>query len=92
MKRFFTILFAGVLLTLSSFEANANSLNWYFSCAKERPNTRPTLPAVEEELAKGIGADEKVLYLTFDAGYENGNVAKVVSTLDQENVRGAFFV
>lgn len=34
----------------------------------------------------------KTLYLTFDAGYENGNVAKVLDTLQAENVPGAFFI
>ena len=41
-----------------------------------------------------IGADEqdKVIYLTFDAGYENGNVAKVLDVLKQKQVPAAFFV
>ena len=33
-----------------------------------------------------------MLYLTFDAGYENGNVEKVVNVLREEQVTGAFFV
>ena len=37
-------------------------------------------------------AEEKVIYLTFDAGYENGNVKKILDTLKAENVPGAFFV
>ena len=37
-------------------------------------------------------AAEKVIYLTFDAGYENGNVAKILDALKAENVPGAFFV
>lgn len=35
---------------------------------------------------------EKVIYLTFDAGYENGNIEKILDTLKKENVTGAFFV
>ena len=35
---------------------------------------------------------EKVLYLTFDAGYENGNVAKVLDALKAEGATGAFFI
>lgn len=35
---------------------------------------------------------EKVIYLTFDAGYENGNVSKILDTLKEENVSAAFFV
>lgn len=37
-------------------------------------------------------ADEKVLYLTFDAGYENGNIAKILDVLHEEKVSAAFFV
>jgi peptidoglycan-N-acetylmuramic acid deacetylase len=36
--------------------------------------------------------EDKVLYLTFDAGYENGNVAKILNVLRAENVPAAFFV
>ncbi len=35
---------------------------------------------------------EKKLYLTFDAGYENGNIAKILDILKEEEVPGAFFV
>ena len=39
-------------------------------------------------------ADEKnkVIYLTFDAGYENGNIEKILDTLKQHNAKGAFFI
>ncbi len=35
---------------------------------------------------------EKVIYLTFDAGYENGNVGKILDVLRDEQVTGAFFI
>ena len=34
---------------------------------------------------------EKVLYLTFDCGYENGYTAKILDTLKEKNVNAAFF-
>ena len=34
----------------------------------------------------------KVLYLTFDAGYENGSTEKILDTLKAHNVRAAFFL
>lgn len=34
---------------------------------------------------------EKVLYLTFDCGYENGYTAKILDTLRDKNVKAAFF-
>ncbi len=40
----------------------------------------------------GNNCDEKVVYLTFDAGYENGNVERILDIMKEENVTGAFFV
>ncbi len=36
-------------------------------------------------------AADKVLYLTFDCGYENGYTAKILDTLKEKNVSAAFF-
>ena len=35
---------------------------------------------------------QKVLYLTFDAGYENGNTAKILDILKKHNAPAAFFL
>ena len=35
---------------------------------------------------------QKVLYLTFDAGYENGSTAKILDTLKKHDVKAAFFL
>ena len=39
-----------------------------------------------------IGPDEKVIYLTFDAGYENGNTAAILEALKKHNAPAAFFL
>lgn len=36
--------------------------------------------------------EQPVIYLTFDAGYENGSTAKILDTLQKHNVKGAFFL
>lgn len=36
--------------------------------------------------------DEKVIYLTFDAGYENGNTAPILDALKKHNVSATFFL
>lgn len=36
--------------------------------------------------------DEKILYLTFDAGYENGNTPKILDALKKHQVPATFFV
>ncbi len=35
---------------------------------------------------------EKVIYLTFDAGYENGNIEKILDVMKEKNVCSAFFI
>lgn len=35
--------------------------------------------------------EEKVIYLTFDCGYENGYTAKILDTLKEKDVEAAFF-
>ena len=38
------------------------------------------------------GSEEKRIYLTFDFGYENGNVELIANTLREEGVPAAFFI
>ena len=58
---------------------------------------KPTGIASAEELKKynayyvGNG-DEKVIYLTFDAGYENGNTPAILDALKKHHVPATFFL
>ena len=58
--------------------------------------TQPTGNATPEELRKyntyfiGNG-DDKVIYLTFDCGYENGNTEKILEALKKHDVKATFF-
>ena len=57
----------------------------------------PTAPVSRDALAKYdayyIGdTEEKVLYLTFDAGYENGCTEQILNVLKKHNVPAAFFL
>ncbi|MBQ7054967.1 MAG: polysaccharide deacetylase family protein [Oscillospiraceae bacterium] len=36
--------------------------------------------------------NEKVIYLTFDAGYENGNMPKILDALNKHNAQAVFFL
>ena len=60
-------------------------------------NTAPIGPAPADQLAR-LGAaylgdtQEKVIYLTFDAGYENGCTARILDVLKDHNVPAAFFL
>ncbi|MGN1408681.1 MAG: polysaccharide deacetylase family protein [Eubacteriales bacterium] len=68
--------------------------NWY--CKHMKSSARPPIPPemswVRDHNGYFLGEDEKVIYLTFDAGYENGNVEKILDTLKSENVPAAFFI
>ena len=37
-------------------------------------------------------SSEKKIYLTFDAGYENGNTQEILNALEKHNVKATFFV
>lgn len=74
---------------------------WYFN--KTKDNTQPPLSADLSYITKyngywldtkhnSIEDEDKVIYLTFDAGYENGNIEKILDILKTENVPAAFFI
>lgn len=74
--------------------AQAKGMNWY--CNKVVDNCRPLCPFDEKMLKENqayfLGKDEKKVYLTFDAGYCNENVEKIVEVLKKRKVNAAFFV
>ncbi|MBQ2898055.1 MAG: polysaccharide deacetylase family protein [Clostridia bacterium] len=39
-----------------------------------------------------VPTDEKVIYLTFDAGYDNGNTTPILDALKKHNVKSTFFL
>ncbi len=81
--------------------AQQTSYRWYCKHVKDhkQPPIAGELAFVEEHGGYYIdhkhsdASDaEKVIYLTFDAGYENGNVSRVLDVLREEEVPAAFFV
>ena len=40
----------------------------------------------------GDDCDDKVIYLTFDAGYENGCTGKILDVLKEKDVKAVFFI
>jgi peptidoglycan-N-acetylmuramic acid deacetylase len=79
--------------------AASGGVNWY---VKRSGNIRPVASGELLIIEKYNGyyidkkvsdtSENKVLYLTFDAGYENGNVEKILNTLKEKNVPAAFFL
>ncbi len=76
-------------------ELNLTSEDWGLGFGEE--GSQPTGNASAETLkpydAYYIGsAEEKVIYLTFDCGYENGNTEPILDALKKHNAPATFFV
>jgi len=74
---------------------SAGAENWGLGFGQE--GTQPTGNASAEELQKYdahyVGSSaEKVIYLTFDAGFENGNTQPILDALKKHQVPATFFV
>lgn len=80
-----------VQISAESVETGAWGLSF------RQDNTAPIGPASSEELKRFNAAylgntQEKVIYLTFDAGYENGCTEKILDVLKKHDVPAAFFL
>lgn len=102
MKKIYkTLSFALVILMLLGTTTAVSAegcLNWYI---KRRPGKAPLFPKESDEISaydayyidkEAADRGERKIYLTFDAGYENGNVEKILDVLKSENVPAAFFL
>lgn len=78
--------------------ASNDCYSWY--CKKGKVGGQPPLPS-EFSFIKDYGGyyldedakdNDKVIYLTFDAGYENGNIERILDIMKEHNAKGAFFV
>ena len=89
-------LLACVGLFVSQFSPETlETAAWGLSFRQE--NAPPSGPATTQELARYHAAylgdtQKKVIYLTFDAGYENGCTEKILDILEKHQVKAAFFL
>ena len=72
-----------------------SSNNWGLSFQED--GKAPVIDADKQKLeelnAYYLGnEDERKIYLTFDAGYENGNTEKILDALKENDVKAAFFL
>ena len=86
----------GILSPTSTTEtsASAQSTSWGLSFQEE--GRRPVGNATVDDLKQynayyADDTEEKVLYLTFDAGYENGNTPAILDALKIHQAPAAFF-
>ena len=77
--------------------ADTSELNWYYAASKEKGKI-PDPPKESSSFLKDYDAyylgdtSNKVLYLTFDEGYEKGYTSQILDTLKEVEVPAAFFV
>ncbi len=100
MKRSIASILA-ICMLLLPITATAASPEKSWSCVRSG-NNQPPVTAAEALISKygGYWVDrrvsdtdnKRVLYLTFDLGYENGNTARILDTLRDEGVSAAFFI
>ena len=96
---FLALTLAVFALSQSVFSAD-EAYSWY--CKRNKEHKQPGIDENVKFIEKNDGYyvdkrhgdndTDKVVYLTFDAGYENGNVEKILDVLKEENVPGAFFI
>ena len=85
-----------VLTSVSGKQAFLNKTeNWGlgFDLEGQPPSGNATVDELKEYNAYFLDdTDEKVIYLTFDAGFENGNTPSILETLKKHKVPATFFL
>ena len=100
MKKVIALLILLSAFVTLSIKSSAQEYSWYVSRNSE--NKQPQLDEKIRFIEKHNGyyvnkkysddSSEKVIYLTFDAGYSNENLESILTTLKEENVKAAFFI
>lgn len=92
----FTLIFICFLVPLYASSLDNTKIDWWLVRSKDH-----STPRVNEDLkfdlktydAYYVGdTSSKVLYLTFDEGYEKGYTPKILDTLKEKDVKAIFFV
>ena len=80
----------------STSNLNTKERDWFYIIKKD--GTPSGIPDDVAQIIKKHNAyylgntEEKVIYLTFDEGYENGYTGKILDILKENDVKAAFFV
>ena len=92
----FGVVIIGMVLGVLQFRSSAletGSWGLSFRTEGQPPVGNAGIQELEKYDAAYIGSTtEKVIYLTFDAGYENGCTEKILDTLQKHDVKAAFFL
>jgi peptidoglycan-N-acetylmuramic acid deacetylase len=92
----FSYFFGGGIAILANTIANIrNEDNWGlgFTTEGQPPTGNATAAELKQYDAYYLGdTSKKIIYLTFDAGYENGNTEPILDALKKHNVPATFFL
>lgn len=103
---FFILVFGGLVSTnfymlqktktqISEPALSTQEYSWYFNPRNDGKQPEPIQEAnfFKKYSSYYVGdPSEKVIYLSFDAGYENGNTESILNTLKKHNAKAQFFV
>ena len=108
IKRCITVIFLYICIVsvfsgafgFTNIHAEAREFHWYCIRNKEHKQLPldPDMKFIQNydgyyiDKKHGDNDPDKIVYLTFDAGYENGNIEKILDVLKEENVPGTFFI
>lgn len=89
------VIFTKIKTQIYSKDISTQEYNWYFN---PRDDGKQPLPIKEADFFRNYNTyyvgkpEEKVIYLTFDSGYENGFTNHMLDVLKKHNAPGNFFV
>jgi len=95
-KSIYIIIICLLFFNLSIFATDNTKVDWWIIRSKEHAT-----PRINDKLSYKLedydayytgNTDEKVLYLTFDEGYENGQTSKILDILKANDIHAIFFV
>lgn len=95
LKKKLILSFSLFMIFLSSFAVTSKAAGWGF-----RKNNQHTTPEIGKysKMIEGTSSyfvgdtTKKEVILTFDAGYDNGELTKILDTLKEKDVKASFFV
>ncbi|MBM7572428.1 delta-lactam-biosynthetic de-N-acetylase [Aquibacillus albus] len=95
MRKLSILIITTLTLMLTSFATNVDAYGWGFN--KNKNHQQPDVGKYDQMLEDYGGyyvdkSGDKVVYLTFDNGYEKGYTNQVLDVLKDKNVPATFFV
>ena len=82
-----------ILFSLNAINIKAAGWGFLKNPNHETPEIGKYKKMIEDTSSYYVGDEtQKVVYLTFDAGYDNGQLEKILKVLKEKNVKASFFI